>query len=347
MLCSLCRLVPPHLNSPYASSLRVFACRRCTVLDSPVVRSMLSTARAALVKQALEYPDTPEVLILVEIATKSRGISVTHDQQLYNSYYHKITEAIGDRISSPEPGSHASCAAMVSLAPRPEPNAIQRGLRDSVQGGSSRGKLFADNVAYSFAPECRLGAFEVFLVTSFDADGSASFVPRVCGLHSKLWTRKFPSVAKLVRHIQHTLLPVFRRQDGDKALAALLRGRPRDEVRALRDVLSAYGRYSSPQVVERATQELLLIDEADAELREAMRGVSLARSLSSSEDAHARGADLQDGATVEAAAGVLRATIERCQDQASSRMLAEAEYTVEDLTVHQELELDIHTEAEL
>ena len=76
--------------------------------------------------------------------------------------------------------------------------------------GRSHALGLPDNVAFTHAAESRLGAFEVFLVTNFADDGVLA-LPRVAGLHSKLWTRRFPSAARLVREVQHVLLPVFRR----------------------------------------------------------------------------------------------------------------------------------------
>ena len=297
------------------------------VLDSPIVRSMLTTAQQALSRQAREHPeDTPNVLVLVEIATKSSGISIHHDKQLYNSYYARVAQAIGDRILSPEDGSDAFLTAMVSLTPRPEANALQRGLRDSAPP-PGRDKLFADNVAFNFATECRLGAFEVYVVTQFPYDGSASMVPRVAGLHSKLWTRKFPNVQKLVRGCQELLLPIFRRQDGDAAVGRLLQATPVDGA-ALRHVLEAYESYLSPGLAEEATARLLAFDEAEAELREAIRAVSaLPPPPPASGGQEASGGKQQ----LDTTAQTLRDAIARCSGHASAATIEEAEDTLEAL----------------
>ena len=72
-------------------------------------------------------------------------------------------------------------------------------------------------------------------------------VPRVAGLHSKLWTRRFPSTQRLLRACHELLGPVFRRADGDTAMRAALRSQPLDRA-ALRGVMERYGAYASPEV---------------------------------------------------------------------------------------------------
>ena len=90
---------------------------------------------------------------------------------------------------------------------------------------------------------CRLGACEVFLVTCQDvpaghvtpaaegADfgttaGAAAARPTLrpyYGLHSKLWTRRFPNAENVLKRCQECLEPVFRRYDADVILRSLLK----------------------------------------------------------------------------------------------------------------------------
>ena len=288
---------------------------RVRMLESPVVRSMLSTARAALVRQALSFPeDTPKVLILVEIYAKESGISVNHNMEHYDRCYRRLVEAVGQRIVSPEPGSDAAITAMVTLAPQPDKASLQRG---NMSSASSRALGLPDNVAHAHAAESRLGAFEVALVTNLPADG-AVHVPRVAGLHSKLHTRRFPNVRRLVSACQELLLPAFRRVDGDLALTRVLNA---DQVEApvLRDVLAAYLPYASPGIGNQASARMLAIEEADAELRAAIGAVEQARG----HDPDIEVANDEAGAA--AALDLLRQALDRSHDQASPSVVSSAE----------------------
>jgi hypothetical protein len=68
---------------------------------------------------------------------------------------------------------------------------------------------------YSFASagSSRLGAFEVYMVTSLGDDGKAyPPVPRCTLLHSKLSTRHFPRAANIVKAAQEVISPYFHLQ---------------------------------------------------------------------------------------------------------------------------------------
>ena len=125
-----CSRTPPPLRLPSSKPPPQDWRRR--MLDSPAVRSMLWTARAALTQQRHDYPDhSPSVLILVEICTRTEG-AVKHcsiDHQMYEEYFARLALAIGDVLHSPEEGSLASVKCMVSIAPPPDRYAQQRGLK--------------------------------------------------------------------------------------------------------------------------------------------------------------------------------------------------------------------------
>lgn len=84
----------------------------------------------------------------------------------------------------------------------------------------------------------RLGACEVYLLTATSADelAEASLPARpqgppaalglceaVHGIHSKLWTRRFPCAAAIVQQVQAALASAFERHDADAELQRLLR----------------------------------------------------------------------------------------------------------------------------
>jgi len=83
------------------------------------------------------------------------------------------------------------------------------------------------------------------------------------GLHSKLWTRKFPHAANVLRRIQHHLEPIFERLHADAVLQRLLE---RTEAMHARDVSS--GTPTRPHEIEREAEAL---GEAVAELEAATR----------------------------------------------------------------------------
>ena len=249
---------------------------RRRMLDSPAVRSMLWTARAALTQQRHDYPEhSPSVLILVEICTRTEG-AVKHcsiDHQMYEEYFARLALAIGDVLHSPEEGSLASVKCMVSIAPPPDRYAQQRGLK--VEGLKvDESANFAVNQSWQGAQESRLGAFEVYAVTDFAADG-AVMVPRVAGIHSKLATRKFPSSSKVVRLLQELILPIFRRIDGDRLIRRRLQETPLD-IAAIKSTMRAYGAYCSGEVVEEMNARLDVCDAADRELKAAVAGSNAA-----------------------------------------------------------------------
>ena len=280
-----------------------------SMLDTPVVRSILGSASAAMARHRRDFPEmAPDCLILVEISTKRRGISTTHDERLYDEYYQRVAQAIGERINSADSGSRAHVKAMVARAPPPEKSALQVGLgTDAAAAESSRHLGLPNNVAYTGAPESRLGAFEVYAVTQYAADGALN-VPRVAGLHSKLWTRKFPNAGKLVRAAQALLEPVFRRHDGDLALRAAMRTVPLDR-QAMRTAMHSFGQHASPEVIEEALNRLDVSDVADAALRDAAARCDVA---GAGEDAPAAAIALSEG-------------IDAYRKQASSDALTAAE----------------------
>jgi hypothetical protein len=241
------------------------------MLNSATVRSFITHSLAALRKRAHADPEhTPSVLILVEMGCKvgaGTGSSLNHNAAVYNHYMQRVSAAVGDCVRSPEPDSDATISAMVSLAPPPtDPSAAgERGVLARLDPS------LPSNVAFAHARESRLGAFEVYMLTSFPADGSLA-VPRVAGLHSKLWTRRFPHCGRLIKELQNLLLPAFRRLDGDEALSRALQP-PAFDAQLLRDVFEVHGPFASPEVVERARARLGLVAQADSALQEGMAQV--------------------------------------------------------------------------
>ena len=61
------------------------------------------------------------------------------------------------------------------------------------------------------------GAFEVYLLTH---PCLGHRVPRFVGLHSKLWSRRWPNVAVMMTHCMQMLYPLF----GDETLRRILAG---------------------------------------------------------------------------------------------------------------------------
>ena len=54
------------------------------MLDSPIVRSMLTSAREAMTRHQLEFPEiSPDLLVLIEMGTKENAISLSHDPAYY------------------------------------------------------------------------------------------------------------------------------------------------------------------------------------------------------------------------------------------------------------------------
>lgn len=236
---------------------------RVRMLESAAVRSMLALATDAVDAQRKYDPDsTPDVLVLVEMQAKSAGCSITHDGAIYQEYYDRISRIVGDTIRSPEPGSEACVSAMVAMAPEPAKDALRK-------GGALLGPAgLPENVPYARAKESRLGAFEIYILTAFPLDGSLH-VPRVAGLWSKLWTRRFPNGTKLLKECQALLLPVFRRRDADTVMRAALHTVPLD-LMLLRDAMGKHGGDASPEVVQEAHTRLDECDVADANLKQKM-----------------------------------------------------------------------------
>ena len=106
------------------------------------------------------------------------------------------------------------------------------------------------------------------MITNFPSDGGLR-VPRVAGLHSKLWTRRFPNCGRLVERIQALLTPVFKRLEGDVAMRRVLHAAPLDKG-ALREAMREYGECASAQVVQEALGRLDTSDAADEALRAAL-----------------------------------------------------------------------------
>ena len=186
---------------------------RVRMLDSPAVRTFLHRAQQVLMQQVSAKPHLPpSVIVLVEIHAKQRGCSLSHDMERYQHAYNRIVEAVGDAIASPDDTSGAEVTALVARAPQAQRTTLRPALNSYLTTSAAVG--LPTNLAYTGAPESRIGAFEVYLITAFPSDGSLH-VPRVAGLHSKLWTRRFPNANNIVRHCQAVLAPVFRRYEAD------------------------------------------------------------------------------------------------------------------------------------
>lgn len=106
----------------------------------------------------------------------------------------------------------------------------------------------------------RLGAFEVYVLTNAPAD---SRVDSVVAVHSKLWSRRWPSMPMLTKRVQAALAPLL----ADKAISSAAAA---GEAAPLRAALTKYGAIAGGSRAVQRGQTLL--SNLDARSQAAARG---------------------------------------------------------------------------
>ena len=208
---------------------------------APATASPDAASRAAPEAAPAREPDAT-VTILVECAPcpDADALSISHDVSKYDEYYARVSEALTGVVHSPCGHHTIACsvqrtACPIAVAADWETTSYE--WCGGGAGGSSRAAGIAANVhaggdtrtprlslgggaGVSYQPGgSRLGAFEVYLVTSLP---SVPSVPPCAGLHSKLASRKWPNVHSLAERLRRLLAPAFVRWQADADVHAAL-----------------------------------------------------------------------------------------------------------------------------
>lgn len=187
--------------------------------QSSVVGHLASHAEepdASATRQMTSGRQHASVHILVEMSFKQGNelLSIQHDHTKYEYYFDEVAAALTGTLVSPFNSDHT-----IDITVHRTETAAN--VAPAVWDHSGHGSIPA-NVAFiggNNANGSRLGAFEVYLCTDFpDIDS----VPSCSGLHSKLWSRHWPSVKRLEKRRNAILQNVFERwKDNEDLLAAM------------------------------------------------------------------------------------------------------------------------------
>lgn len=135
--------------------------------------------------------------ILVEMNCGT-GFTIKHNELKYQHYLERVQEELGCGVSS-----HIDDDGCVdSLVELTEAVSSAPGVWEAHNFATGN---IPSNVPFLCAGARRLGAFEVYMVVRQPGKPDACY-----GLHSKLWTRRWPSVSKLTREAQRALEGPFR-----------------------------------------------------------------------------------------------------------------------------------------
>ena len=180
-----------------------------------------------------------------------------HDRLKYDRYFELLREAIGDTIMSPDG------TKIIHVTVEPTASVVDAGQVWDLSG--ERAAVPA-NVPYngfsgSGVGSGRFGAFEVYMVSELH---EVTAVPRVAGLFSKLWTRRWPNVQSIAKKCEAVLQPAFRQWAADEELQAKMTD-VTERQQAL-DLLREFSGKVSSTVLQSLEQQQARLEAADAAL---------------------------------------------------------------------------------
>ena len=218
----------------------------------------------ALLQRARSLQLQAPLVVLIEVGCSARThplrtCSITHDAHEYQRRFEAVRAGLGQIIRS-QHGFELplECAAVA---------AIERNGLDVVAtiGDRDSPPALPINKAYGASPSSRLGAFEVYLV----ANGVPELSPRCRLLHSKLASRRWPSVATLAHACEEALRPAFERMHASVALGQAV-DTCGDDAAVLKAAVADHGAFADETVRARADAKLSSMWEADNTLKAAV-----------------------------------------------------------------------------
>ena len=269
--------LPPEMPKPELAMLTNEICaemrRRAKVLRE---------SRGVSEPSGLSFAADCHATIMIEMccrpirtATSGRileGFTTKHDMGKYQRYFQLIRDAVGDSIESPlEECPMDTIDALVELTPEiTSCPAVWDHRKDKERMSNPHHAPFdgiPSNVPFRAAGASRLGAFEVYLVIR--APGQPEVV---CGLFSKLWTRKWPNPQRLVNAAQRMLTPTFKRVRALRSyreFAGMQEAPPRDPS-AVSSFLKEHGEHLPEPSRHKLQNVLSEMMEADSAIRKAI-----------------------------------------------------------------------------
>ena len=185
-----------------------------------------------------------------------------HDRLKYDRYFNLLREIIGDTIVSPDGTKviHVTVEATTAIVEGAD-----------VWDMSGERAAVPANVPYNgFAGSGensgRFGAFEVYMISDLPAVTS---VPRVAGLFSKLWTRRWPNVQNIAAKCKALLQPAFQQWADDEELQAKMLDLT--ERQQADELLDEYGGRASAFMLTALVTRQQRLDEADTALNDALK----------------------------------------------------------------------------
>lgn len=213
-------------------------------------------------------PTVPSVAVLIETKCHQidrggyHGFSLRQSAAKYEQVLERLHQVIGNEIAAPDESGAPSIPVMVARGdtgrerfmchshhtyPRRGSERLLEATLEAQAEAGSRAQMvpnvktdyqMPDNLSFTGefvhgrkegVEVCRLGAFEVYLITCQDTppgEEPPAGMPRLqpyYSLHSKLWTRLFPNADNVLKRCQQCLRPVFQRYDSDEILKDLLK----------------------------------------------------------------------------------------------------------------------------
>ena len=286
-------------TEPRLASLAIERASAALVVRQQAQHGTLPTA-GAFARTGQRAGVSATVVLLVETCCVQSGISVRQAASKYSEYYEALLTELTGWIPSPFRDHHrirvavqhtAELADAPPMWERATPGGSRLHPTNAAWGAATQARPSSGALASTAADArpatqlpatvraSRLGAFEVYLVVPEELSAAVASIPRCATLHSKLATRRWPSVRLLSRQLRLALAPAFVRWQLDDALRRTLVALqdPRAEAAAAKASLASLtGSGAAPTLLVTLADVVAQMDGADAALRDAVAAAEAA-----------------------------------------------------------------------